>query len=137
MLRTGEPAGAKSPRWRYRLTTTPGNGARILVYARSFSAASSARRACSTDCSLTLTSSSISRIWSLPVSARSMPLAAFCSDFCAASSACRATSIWVRDGQGLGQPGRGEVDLRGGRVAGLRHLLLSLQSCWPPAARAG
>ena len=54
----------KSPRWRYRLTTTPGNGARTWVYARSFSAASSARRACSTDRSLTLTSSSISRIWS-------------------------------------------------------------------------
>ena len=34
-------------------------------------------------------------------------------------------------GQGLGEPGRGEVDLRGGRVAGLRHLLLLPQWAGP------
>ena len=137
MLSRGEPAGTKSPRWRYRLTTTPGNGARTLVYARSFSAASSARRACSTDCSLTLTSNSISWIWSLPISARSMPLAAFCSAFCAASSALPGDVDLGPGGQGLGQPGRGQVDLGQRQSRETASPAAAAAAGWPPAARAG
>ena len=53
-----------------------------------------------------------------------MPLAAFCSDFCAASSVALGDVDLGPGGQGLGQPGLGQVDLRGGRIAGLRDLLL-------------
>ena len=60
-----------------------------------------------------------------------MPLAAFCSDFCAASSVRRATSIWVRAARALASSAAGEVHLRRGRVAGLRDLLLPLQRAGP------
>ena len=60
-----------------------------------------------------------------------MPLAAFCSDFCAASSALPGDVDLGPGGQGLGQPGLGQVDLRGGRVAGLRDLLLLPQRAGP------
>ena len=72
------------------------------------------RRASWTDCSLTLTSNSISWVWSLPISGlkRSIPLAAFCSAFCAASTdpAGDADLGSARPCR-LCQPGLGEVDL--------------------------
>ena len=66
-----------------------------------------------------------------------MPLAAFCSDFCAASSASRATSIWVREASAFASRACGEIDLRDGRVAGLCHLLLLLSRARPLLLESG
>ena len=52
--------------------------------------------ASSTDCSLTLTSSSTSRIWSLPSLREVDALGGLLFAVCAASSERRATSTWVR-----------------------------------------
>ena len=60
-----------------------------------------------------------------------MPLAAFCSDFCAASSARRATSIWVREARALASRAAARSTCARGRVAGLRHLLLLPQRAGP------
>ena len=60
-----------------------------------------------------------------------MPLAAFCSDFCAASSARRATSIWVREASAFASRACGQIHLRRGRVARLCHLLLLLSRAGP------
>ena len=137
MLSSGEPAEAKSPRWRYRLTTTPGNGARTLVYARSFSAASSARRACSDrllldlDQQLDLADLVVADLGEVDALGRLL--------FRLLRGVQRAAGdvdLGPR-GQGLGQPSLGEVHLRGGRVAGLCDLLLAAAAGWPPAARAG
>ena len=126
MLRIGEPAGAKSPRWRYRLTTMPGNGGsdpgvgQVVLGGVERVLRVLDRLLLDLDQQLDLTDLVVSGL--REINALGCLLFGFFGGF----ERPPGNVDLGAGGEGLCEPSLGEVELRAGGVAGLGDLLLPL-----------